>query len=196
MLVVRIGLNKRSNELSPCKRRLLSDFAGLPTVISTLERGVGSYVDYQYYFIDNHLHKYLEYDVRPYFQPSSAYADPNWKFAGYGNTYPGGMNGGEKEAMITKEQPLTYRLNGFPNPFNPSTRLHFELKDDSHVRLIVYDVRGRNVAELTNMAYKAGVYDIQWNANDVLSGVYFAVLIVSPPNEKPLALTQKLLLVK
>jgi hypothetical protein len=46
------------------------------------------------------------------------------------------------------------------------------------------------------MAYKAGAYDIQWNANDMLSGVYFAVLIVTPPNEKPLELTEKLLLVK
>jgi M6 family metalloprotease-like protein len=70
--------------------------------------------------------------------------------------------------------PTEYRLaQNYPNPFNPETRIHFELPHDGHVRLVVYDVLGREVATLVDEVTKAGRYDVAFNATNLASGVYF-----------------------
>jgi N-acetyl-anhydromuramyl-L-alanine amidase AmpD/methionine-rich copper-binding protein CopC len=64
----------------------------------------------------------------------------------------------------------------YPNPFNPSTRIQFSLPSAQSARLTVYDVLGREVAQLVNDALQAGTYTIEWNAKDIPSGVYFYTL--------------------
>jgi len=66
----------------------------------------------------------------------------------------------------------------YPNPFNPTTTLTFELPRQMNIKLIVYDVLGRRVRTLINGPAKPGVHAVMWNAtNDhgfpVSSGVYF-----------------------
>lgn len=61
----------------------------------------------------------------------------------------------------------------YPNPFNPETRIYFELTQDSPVRLVVYDLLGREVATLVNEFKKAGRYDVTFTAASLSSGVYF-----------------------
>jgi hypothetical protein len=61
----------------------------------------------------------------------------------------------------------------YPNPFNPSTQIHFELPQDGSVRLVVYDLLGREVATLMNEFKKAGRYDVTFAARNLASGVYF-----------------------
>ncbi|MBD3410576.1 MAG: DUF5123 domain-containing protein [Ignavibacteriales bacterium] len=61
----------------------------------------------------------------------------------------------------------------FPNPFNPTTTIQFELPVDSWVTLDVFDVLGQRVATLKNEDMKAGVYKMKWNAANYASGVYF-----------------------
>jgi hypothetical protein len=62
----------------------------------------------------------------------------------------------------------------YPNPFNPSTTINFDLPEPSHISLVVYDVLGRKVAELENGMKEAGYHSTTWNANKVASGIYFA----------------------
>jgi photosystem II stability/assembly factor-like uncharacterized protein len=70
--------------------------------------------------------------------------------------------------------PKIFKLyDNFPNPFNPVTRIKFDLPDNSSVKLTVYDITGKIVAELLNTELKAGSYDIDWNAENVSSGMYF-----------------------
>jgi len=85
----------------------------------------------------------------------------------------------------------------FPNPFNPSTQITFDLPEPSHVSLVVYDVLGRKVAELENGIKEAGYHSTTWNASDVASGVYFARFTATDANGNvKLAKVSKLLLTK
>ena len=60
-----------------------------------------------------------------------------------------------------------------PNPFNPRTGIAFVLAADAHVRLTVYDVRGRAVAVPADRAFGAGEHTVLFDGRDLPSGVYF-----------------------
>ncbi|MEO8167280.1 MAG: T9SS type A sorting domain-containing protein, partial [bacterium] len=62
----------------------------------------------------------------------------------------------------------------YPNPFNPSAEIKFDLPQVAVVSLNVFDMLGRKVAELANGEYFAGYHTATWNATGVASGVYFA----------------------
>ena len=74
-------------------------------------------------------------------------------------------------------------VQNFPNPFNPSTTLKYEIPKESYVTLKVYDILGREVATLVNKQQKAGYYEVQFStgggyvyggtAYTLTSGVYF-----------------------
>ncbi|MEM8486621.1 MAG: PKD domain-containing protein [Bacteroidota bacterium] len=76
------------------------------------------------------------------------------------------------------EIPEEFALKGnYPNPFNPSTVIAFDLPEDAHVSLEVYDMMGRRVATLVNGQMAAGKYEATWHARSdagtaVASGVY------------------------
>jgi hypothetical protein len=61
----------------------------------------------------------------------------------------------------------------YPNPFNPSTMIKFSLATDSKVSLTVFDVLGQEVANLTSGNLAAGSHEINFNASNINSGVYF-----------------------
>jgi hypothetical protein len=60
----------------------------------------------------------------------------------------------------------------YPNPFNPATIISYELPQQAHVRLDVYDMTGRHVAELVNEQASAGRHQVSFNAMNLSSGVY------------------------
>ena len=74
--------------------------------------------------------------------------------------------------------PFTFKLYpNFPNPFNPETRIRFEIPNREHVKMIVYDIRGYKVRTLANGTFDAGFHTLNWDGrNDqgtlVSSGVY------------------------
>ncbi len=84
-----------------------------------------------------------------------------------------------KEISVAVGAPKDYKLyNNFPNPFNPSTKIAFELPKASHVKLVIYDVVGREVAQIADGDYPAGYSELTWNGlnrngEQVSSGVYF-----------------------
>ena len=61
----------------------------------------------------------------------------------------------------------------FPNPFNPSTKINWQMPARSQVTLKVYDVLGNEIASLVNEEKEAGYHSIDFNASDFPSGVYF-----------------------
>jgi hypothetical protein len=78
----------------------------------------------------------------------------------------------------TTQTPSVFRLNqNYPNPFNPSTMISFNVATRGVATLKVYDVMGREVAELFNRQAEPNTqYAVQFNANRLSSGVYFSVL--------------------
>lgn len=69
-------------------------------------------------------------------------------------------------------QPVSNSRN-FPNPFNAATRINYRLNEYSRVKLEVYDITGRTIAELVNAIQNAGDHSAIWDADEMASGVYF-----------------------
>src|SRR5690606_33119476 len=61
----------------------------------------------------------------------------------------------------------------YPNPFNPSTRIKYDIPKAGFVTLKIYDVTGREVAELVSDELSPAQYETEWNASNFASGVYF-----------------------
>lgn len=73
--------------------------------------------------------------------------------------------------------PLRFELDqNFPNPFNPSTTISYSIPEQSLVELKVFDVLGREVAELVRKEQQDGNYEVQFDASALGSGVYFCQL--------------------
>ncbi|MEO8514913.1 MAG: T9SS type A sorting domain-containing protein [Ignavibacteria bacterium] len=90
-------------------------------------------------------------------------------------------------------------LQNYPNPFNPSTKIKFMIPPSSSVAqtfvrpigLSVYDILGREVTTLVNQKLAPGTYEIEWNASNFPSGIYFYKLTTGDFSE-----SKKMMLVK
>ena len=82
-------------------------------------------------------------------------------------------------------------VSAYPNPFNPVTNVTFGIKLDAQLTVKVFDISGREVAELANGYYLAGYHSVDWQAADQSSGVYFLTVSTADVSH-----TQKLMLVK
>ena len=69
--------------------------------------------------------------------------------------------------------------NNYPNPFNPNTKISFNIADYGFTTLIVYDVLGNEIVKLINRELAAGKYDVNFNAGILPSGIYFYRLSVN-----------------
>ena len=93
--------------------------------------------------------------------------------------------------------PVRFGLgDNYPNPFNPVTKISFELPTSSRVRLRIFDVRGNEVRTLVSGEMPFGSHTVTWNGADdhgraVSSGVYFYRI-----EAEGFAATQKMMLVK
>ena len=86
-------------------------------------------------------------------------------------------NGGQTSVSPISGTPATFALTpNYPNPFNPSTRLRFQLPAAAHARMVVYDVLGNEVAELVNENLLAGSYEVVFDAYRLASGAYYCRL--------------------
>jgi len=93
---------------------------------------------------------------------------------------------------ISTETPSKYSLSqNYPNPFNPTTNIKFSIVNSGEVKLVVYDIQGREVQTLVNESLKPGTYEAAFDASSLNSGVYFYKLITNTFSE-----TKKMLLIK
>ena len=75
---------------------------------------------------------------------------------------------------IDGQIPSDYTLaQNFPNPFNPSTKIRYTVPVQANVSLRIYDVLGKEVAELINAEQSAGTYEATFDASQLSSGIYF-----------------------
>ena len=70
--------------------------------------------------------------------------------------------------------PLSYELSqNYPNPFNPTTTINYSIIKDGFVNLKVYNLLGKEVATLVNEKKNSGRYSVDFNSNELSSGIYF-----------------------
>jgi len=88
--------------------------------------------------------------------------------------------------------PQTLTLNqNYPNPFNPSTTIQYSLPKPEFATIKVFDVMGKEVAELVSEYQSAGMHKINFDASRLSSGIYFYKLLVGSQSQ-----TKKFILIK
>jgi photosystem II stability/assembly factor-like uncharacterized protein len=95
---------------------------------------------------------------------------------------------------ITSNFPEQFKLyQNFPNPFNPKTIIRYDVRSTkSEVKLIVYDITGKEITTLVNEVKNSGTYEVVFSGNGFSSGVYFYSFVI---NNK-LIDTKRMLLIK
>ncbi len=132
---------------------------------------------------------------------------------GSGHVYAIKSNGGitrnyylfEGIRSVSAEIPKSFSLSqNYPNPFNPSTKIKFSIPPSKVydpaltgargmiVKLVIYDMLGREITTLVNEQLSPGTYEVEWDGSNYPSGVYFYKLSI---NNEQLA-TKKMVLIK
>jgi photosystem II stability/assembly factor-like uncharacterized protein len=95
--------------------------------------------------------------------------------------------------QVSSKTPDGFKLEqNYPNPFNPSTIIRFQILSLADIRLIVYDVTGKEIIKLTDKEYKPGAYEVSFGGTNYSTGIYFYSFIV----DGKLIDTKKMILVK
>ena len=107
--------------------------------------------------------------------------------------------GSEKDNSIIETNnliPTEFNLSqNYPNPFNPKTKITFDLPVDAKVKLIIYDMLGKEIIRLVNNEFRSvGRYKVDFNGSNLSSGVYFYKL--ETEGEKNFSLTKRMVLIK
>ncbi len=97
---------------------------------------------------------------------------------------------------ISTEVPADFKLyQNYPNPFNPETKIKFDVAGSStnasNIKLKVFDITGKQVAELVNENLQPGTYEVDFNASGIASGIYFYSL-----EAQSFSVTKKMLIIK
>jgi hypothetical protein len=94
--------------------------------------------------------------------------------------------------------PNAFKMSpNYPNPFNPTTTIHYQVPITSNVILSIYDMLGRKVTELVHRHQQPGRYEVEWNAAGQASGVYiYQIVAVGDNGNKKFVDTRKMILVK
>jgi hypothetical protein len=88
--------------------------------------------------------------------------------------------------------PESFQLyQNFPNPFNPSTTIKFDINQTSEIKLLIYDINGKLVSNLVDEKLNPGKYSVFFNKKDLPSGTYFYKL-----ENQNSSIVRKLLLLK
>jgi photosystem II stability/assembly factor-like uncharacterized protein len=85
-----------------------------------------------------------------------------------------------------------FLLKNYPNPFNSQTKISFSIPKSGFVNISVYDILGKKVDDIINKYLTDGIYEINYNANKISSGIYIYTLNVNGMIKK----TNKLILIK
>jgi hypothetical protein len=106
--------------------------------------------------------------------------------------YVPGTDTGIEEITTSNAGPARFTLSqNYPNPFNPTTRLTYDLPKPTKVKIVIYDVLGREIEILVNEVKQAGRYTIQFDASKVTGSLYFCSLFYDTQH-----ITRKMMLLK
>ena len=148
--------------------------------IAIVNRGTTTYTDDDYFIEPWHSNNSLiHYDVRAYYLPDQTYSAHDYE-AVYGSLNQ--VNKSANSDSLALELPIIkdFALNSnYPNPFNPTTQISYEIPENSFVNLVVYNSIGQKVVELVNQHQTMGKYSVQFDASNpdgsgrgLTSGVY------------------------
>ncbi|MFZ5948269.1 MAG: T9SS type A sorting domain-containing protein [Stygiobacter sp.] len=170
---------------------------GNEVLLATLPASVTSYIDYDY-IVSNGTTTQLFYDVRYIYNgvlpDNTTYtteSEPEFQNI-YGQIAPD-VKDEKIKVSLEKEIPGEFSISNYPNPFNPTTKIKYELPKDGFISIKIYDALGKEITTLVNDYKKAGIYTTEFNSlnSELPSGIYFCRLVGDNVN-----ITSKLILAK
>jgi hypothetical protein len=135
------------------------------------EIDLGTYVD------DSDMHTYMGQPGLYAFQQNGVDG-----LAGYFDNYSVVANGTTSIDNKLQSRPVTMTMHqNFPNPFNPSTSISFEMHEAGQASLMIYNIKGETITTLAQGTIQPGSYQVTWDGRDsqgqiVATGNYIAVL--------------------
>jgi hypothetical protein len=99
---------------------------------------------------------------------------------------------GAVEITVPKKFELS---QNYPNPFNPVSKIDYNLPSDSKVKILIYDITGKEMKTLVNEVQTAGYYTVIFNGVNLASGLYF-YRIFANANGKDFIMVKKMMLIK
>ncbi|MCB0722690.1 MAG: T9SS type A sorting domain-containing protein [Ignavibacteriae bacterium] len=82
--------------------------------------------------------------------------------------------------QISSEIPDKFDLfQNYPNPFNPETKIRYDLARNTDVKVVIYDILGKQVGELVNQRQNAGTYEVSFDGSQFASGIYFYKIVTN-----------------
>ncbi len=150
---------------------------GSPVQIGTVnanQSATYSFTDYDYLITNGYTDDLIYYDVRAYYESGNAYTDENFGPV-FGEQNWLSINENNKHAIIQEienELPPQYKINNYPNPFNPTTTINYQLPENGFVTIRVFDILGKEVVTLVNENKTAGNYKVNFDGSKLTSGVY------------------------
>ncbi|MFA7418243.1 MAG: T9SS type A sorting domain-containing protein [Melioribacteraceae bacterium] len=145
-------------------------------VIATVNSGVQSYTDYEYLLGVWKQDILLEYGITAYYSVNSTWSQGGANTRVYCTIGASMQNNDLAMAKTESEVPVEFAISNYPNPFNPTTTINYQLPKDEMVTIKVYDVLGKEVATLVNEQKSAGYYKVDFDASKLTSGVYIAAI--------------------
>jgi len=125
--------------------------------------------------------------------------------AAYGISMNNNLPRGSEKLTIPEKEKINadsskFYLSNYPNPFNPTTQIKYEIPEEGIVTLKVYDVLGREVAVLVNKKQYAGRYAVTFSATNgdsqMASGVYIYRLTVNSGKANNFTMSKKMILMR
>lgn len=161
-----------------------------PELRTTVNRGTTTWTDVAFYIANSGTDYQLFYDVRAFYSIESTYSPES--FLECFGTDSGALDKTGSNEYEIDNSPDYYALSSnYPNPFNPSTQIKYQLKDAGNVSLKIYDALGKEVANLVNSFQNEGYYQVNFNGSHLSSGIYFYTMKVNNySNTKKMLLTK------
>jgi hypothetical protein len=78
---------------------------------------------------------------------------------------------------LNSKIPQGYYLYNFPNPFNPSTKIRYYVPKSSNIKIVIFDIQGKEIEILINENKNAGNHELDFDAGNLSSGVYFVKMV-------------------
>ncbi len=159
-------------------------------LLRTVNRGTTTFTDNDYALASTYI-DVVYYDVRSYYSVEGTYSVAQYN-AVYGQLLAKESNSNSSPGNSINEKKVTeYSISNYPNPFNPTTTINYQLPQDGLVTIKIYDMLGKEVSTLVNEFKNTGRYNVSFNASNLASGTYLYQLKVND-----FVATKKLVLLK
>ncbi len=160
--------------------------------IRLLAEGTDKFTNDEVYLFDENLNTFYNLKEKNEIDISPIHKNYNYRLLIGNENY---INDIKKEYV-----PVEYQLyQNYPNPFNPSTVIKYQVAgSNTFVELKVYNVLGKEVKTLVNEIQDSGIHEVEFNAADFSSGVYFYTLKALPSDRQSenFSSTKKMILIK